>query len=86
MQRFMTSRDKFYRWITPISANTANNRLDMIFLILCNFEMKEEINCLVNFTTAKYGILYIIIRRKIAIRGVALVLNEIFNYYYFRLG
>jgi hypothetical protein len=56
------------------------------FLILRNYEMKAEIYCFVNYMTTKYGILYIVIGRKIAYRGITFVPNEIFNFYYFRLG
>jgi hypothetical protein len=38
-----------------------------IFFILRNYEMKAEIYCFVNFMIAKYGIFYIIIRRRLPI-------------------
>jgi hypothetical protein len=57
------------------------------FSILRNFETKAGIYyCFMNFTIARYGAFCIIIGQKITYHGISFVPNEIFNFYYFRLG
>jgi hypothetical protein len=45
--------------------------------------MTAELYCFVNIMIATYGTICIIVRRKIAYRGMTFVPNKIFNFYYF---